>query len=191
MSSFVDDLDQAALSMAIFEFFRVGNRCSGTAPIPVLDAGPVAADWLEIGVMIERVGECCCYEATHVMCWARILSTFVHDLVPAALSRVSSESFRVGNRCSEDGSYSDCHYYLQTSAYQRCSADNSPNHERYALTKMKICHRSSPLQATFAASCHENDSHPHHSCCRSAADEHASDSAETALPTFFDGRTIC
>ena len=79
------------------------------APIPFLDAGhqlselPVTADRLEIEVVTERVGQCCCDEATYhyyvhnVLWWARILSTFVDHLVHASLSMGTSESFRAGN----------------------------------------------------------------------------------------------
>ena len=68
----------------------------------------MTADRLEIETMTtERVGECCSYEANYhyyvhnVPCWARISSTFVDHLVPAALLMVKTESLLVGNRCSD------------------------------------------------------------------------------------------
>ena len=127
LSTSVDDLAlPAALLMVKAESFLTGTRCSDVAPIPFLDAGhqllvlPVTAERWEIEAMIERVDECCCYGhgATHyhaVVWWARILSAFAaaDGLVPASLF-VAFESFLVENRCSEDASCSDCHYYLQT-----------------------------------------------------------------------------
>ena len=142
LSTSVDHLALlAALLMVTTESFLVENRCSDVAPTPFLDVGhqllelPVIAERWEIEAMIERVDECCCcdHEATRhhaVVWWARILSTFAaaDGLVLASLF-VASESFRVENRCSEDASCSDCHYYLQT------SVDST--------TEMGLCYRSS------------------------------------------------